>query len=149
MQRTSKIIQVIIRVVMLIVAIGMIVVAGTMTGLHMANKNIEKTTLTGKIVTGDEGLREVQYNFQDKKLQNRPLDTYFRSLGSVGDSITVYVENSHPERIFISNHGDSLLETAGFMVGWGLLLGVILIGERQLMTRIKVLEAKVEESESE
>lgn len=136
---------------MLIVATAMVVGAISLTGIHIANKNIEKTAVSGQIIYGDDlrAVHEVRYEWQGKTMERRPLDVYFRQLGDVGDKVTVYVENAHPERIFVSRTGDDLMSSAAFMGGWGLLLFIILLGERQLMSRMKRLEALGEKEKEE
>ncbi|GBG97110.1 DUF3592 domain-containing protein [Lactococcus termiticola] len=149
MKKTVKIIQVIIRLVMLIVGIGLLASSIFLTGVHIANKNLEKSPTQGLIVRGDDirSVHEVRYSFEGKNYERRPLDAYFRSLGQEGEKLTVYVANKYPERVFLSRTADGLLSTAGFMAGWGILLLVILLGEHQLMSRIKLLEEKTGKEE--
>ena len=148
MKKVISILQSISRLLLLVVGIALIAGSLFFTGVHMANKNLEKQETTGIIVRGDDGLKEVSYQFDGKELRARPLDTYFRSLGNINDKLTVYVEVEHPERIFITYHGDNLMSIMGFMAGWGLLLLIILLGERQLMKRMKNLE-QIEEDKGE
>jgi hypothetical protein len=150
MSKFITIFQRILRVIMFIVAAAMLVGAISLTGIHLANKNIEKTPVSGQIIYGDDlrSVHEVRYEWQGKTLERRPLDVYFRKLGDVGDKVTIYVENAHPERIFLSRQGNDLMSSAAFMGGWSLLLFVILLGERQLMSRMKRLE-ELEQKEKE
>ncbi|PCS01021.1 hypothetical protein [Lactococcus fujiensis] len=127
---------------MLVVAAALLAASISLTGIHMTNKNIEKTKISAVIVQGDDlkSLHEVRYEWNGKIVERRPLDVYFRKLGDIGDRVNVYVANDYPDRVFMSRHGDDLISSAEFMGGWGLLLLIILIGERQLLTRINKLE---------
>lgn len=147
MEKTIKVIQAVSRLLLIIV--GTLLIAGALffTGVHMANKNLEKTETSGIIIKGDEGLHEVSYEFDGKNFQQRPLDTYLRDLGTVGEKVEIFVVNDHPERIFSSYHGDELMRTSGIMAGWGLLLLILFFGERQLMKRMKTLEKLADEDE--
>ncbi|MBD5824303.1 MULTISPECIES: hypothetical protein [Lactococcus] len=149
MKNTVKILQGISRILLLVVGLALISGSLFFTGVHMANKNVTKTETQGVIVRGDEALKEVNYTFEGVSHQVRPLDTYFRNLGTVDTKIKIYVDNEHPERIFLTYRGDGLMRTAGILAGWGLLLLVILLGERQLMSRMKKLEQLAEEEEKE
>ncbi|MFC4652335.1 hypothetical protein ACFO26_05375 [Lactococcus nasutitermitis] len=142
MKKTVTIFQQILRIIMLIVALAMLGSAIFLTGVHMANKNLEKTPVQAKIVYGDDlrSFHEARYTFDGKKHQVRPLDAYFHKLGNEGETITVYVANKYPERVFITPKGNELIQTAAFMGGWSLLLLIILLGERQLLNRMKRIE---------
>ena len=151
MNKIVAVLQRILRLIMLVVAILMLGAGIFLIGVHMANKNLPKTAVTGQIVAGDDlrAIHEVRYQWEGKTIERRPLDIYFRKLGNIGDKMTVYVANDHPYRVFTSQRGDDLVRTAGFMGGWSLLLFIILLGERQLMTRMDTLEELVEEEKEE
>lgn len=140
MKNTVKILQGISRILLLVVGLALISGGLFFSGVHIVNKNLQKTETTGVIVRGDEAFKEVSYTFEGVERQVRPLDTYFRNLGTVGSEIKIYVEHKYPERIFLTYRGEGMLRTAGVIAGWGLLLLVILLGERQLMSRMKKLE---------
>ncbi|AYG00194.1 MULTISPECIES: hypothetical protein [Lactococcus] len=144
MSKTITIIQRILRIITLIVAIAMLGGASFLIGVHQANKNLEKTPVSGKIVYGDDvkAIHEVSYEFEGKHFVRRPLDVYFRKLGDEGDKITVYVVNDHPSRVFTSQRGDDLQDSAALLGGWSLVLFLILFGEHQLIKRMKILEEK-------
>lgn len=150
MNKTVQILQRVLRLIMLVVAIAMLAAAIFLTGVHMANKNLEKVAVTGQIVQGRDvqSIHEVKYSFQGQVHSRRPLDSYFRSLGQVGDKLQVYVSVKYPERVFVTRQGDGFMDTAGFMAGWGILLGVILLGEYQLSSRIKRLEDNISRQQS-
>ena len=142
MNKIVTIFQRILRIVMLVVAVAMLGGAIFLIGVHQANKNLEKTAVSGKIIYGRDvkGIHEVSYYFEGEKYQKRPLDVYFRKLGDEGKEITVYIVNAHPTRIFISYTGQALIDSAGLMGGWSLILLLILFGEQQLLRRMKILE---------
>lgn len=87
-----------------------------------------------------KAIHEVSYKYDGNEYQKRPLDVYFRRLGDEGDKITVYVAQDHPTRIFISRTGRPLIDSAGLIGGWSLVLLLILFGEHQLLRRMKILE---------
>ena len=150
MKKLIPLLERILRIIMLVVAAALLAAAISLTGAHMANKNLEKTKITGTIVPGESvrSIHAVRYEWHGETLVKRPIDVYFHKLGDTGDKITVYVANAHPERLFTTERGDALITTAGFMGGWGLLLLVILIAERQLLTRIQRLEKLEQEQET-
>ena len=76
--------------------------------------------------------------------EKSPLDVYFRKLGNAGEKIKVYVVEDHPTRIFISKTGRPLIDSAGLIGGWSLVLLLILFGEHQLLRRMKMLEESSE-----
>jgi hypothetical protein len=145
MSKILSVIQNILRIIMLIVASGMLAGAIFLIGVHQANKNQEKTPVSAQIVYGDDVkvFHDVKYEFNGKIHQNRPLDVYFRKLGDTGDRITVYVVNAHPTRVFTSKNGQDLVNSAAVLGGWSLILFLILFGEHQLLSRIKMLENKI------
>ncbi|MEY8538666.1 hypothetical protein AALM99_09450 [Lactococcus muris] len=148
MKNTVKIFQGISRILLFVVGLALLSGALVFTGVHMANKNVIKTEVSGIIVRGDEGFKEVNYTFEGIEHQVRPLDTYFRKLGTIDDKIKVYVDNNRPGRAFLTYHGDGLMRTAGILAGWGLLLLIILLGERQLMGRMRKLEELADKEEN-
>lgn len=151
MNKLITILQRILRIIMLIVALALLGSGLFLIGVHTANKNSEKTSITGTIVYGDDlrSVHEVRYKWHGKTIERRPLDVYFHKLGDVGDKIPIYVENAHPTRIFVSPKGNDLINSAAFMSGWGLLLIIILIGEHQMMSRIRHLEKLEQEQKKD
>ena len=142
MNKFVSIIERILRIIMFVVAVAMLGGALFLIGIHQTNKNLEKTPVSGKIVYGTDvkAIHEVSYSFEGKEFQKRPLDVYFRKLGNNGEKITVYVVKDHPTRIFISSTGKALIDSAGLIGGWSLVLLLILFGEHQLLRRMKILE---------
>ena len=140
MNKIVGIVERILRIIMFVVAVAMLGGALFLLGLHQTNKNLEK------IVYGTEvkAIHEVTYSFEGKEYQKRPLDVYFRKLGDDGKKITVYVAKDHPTRIFISKTGRPLIDSAGLIGGWSLVLLLILFGEHQLLRRMKMLEENSE-----
>ena len=129
MNKIVSIFQRILRIVMFIVAVAMLFGALFLLGIH-------------QIVYGTDvkAIQEVSYKYDGNEYQKRPLDVYFRRLGDEGDKITVYVAQDHPTRIFISRTGRPLIDSAGLIGGWSLVLLLILFGEHQLLRRMKILE---------
>ena len=121
MNKIVGIVERILRIIMFVVAVAMLGGALFLLGLH-----------------------EVTYSFEGKEHQKRPLDVYFRKLGDDGKKITVYVAKDHPTRIFISKTGRPLIDSAGLIGGWSLVLLLILFGEHQLLRRMKMLEENSE-----
>lgn len=146
MNKIVGIVERILRIIMFVVAVAMLGGALFLLGLHQTNKNLEKIPVSGKIVYGTEvkAIHEVTYSFEGKEHQKRPLDIYFRKLGDDGKKITVYVAKDHPTRIFISKTGRPLIDSAGLIGGWSLVLLLILFGEHQLLRRMKMLEENSE-----
>ncbi len=142
MNKIVSIFQRILRIVMFIVAVAMLFGALFLLGIHQTNKSLEKTAVSGKIIYGTDvkAIHEVSYKYDGNEYQKRPLDVYFRRLGDEGDKITVYVAQDHPTRIFISRTGRPLIDSAGLIGGWSLVLLLILFGEHQLLRRMKILE---------
>lgn len=147
MNKLITLLQRILRIIMFIVAVAMLGGALFLIGLHQANKNLEKTPITAQIVYGDDlkSVHEVSYQFEGKKYVRRPLDVYFRKLGSKGEKVTVYVVNDRPSRVFLTKSGKGLIDSAGLFGGWSLVLFLILFGEYQLMRRMKMLEKVIED----
>jgi len=146
MNKIVSIVERILRIIMFVVAVAMLGGALFLLGLHQTNKNLEKTAVSGRIVYGTEvkAIHEVSYVFEGKEYQKRPLDVYFRKLGSAGEKIKVYVAKDHPTRVFISKTGRPLIDSAGLIGGWSLVLLLILFGEHQLLRRMKMLEENSE-----
>lgn len=146
MNKIVGIVERILRIVMFVVAVAMLGGALFLIGIHQTNKNLEKTAVSGQIVYGTEVkvIHEVSYVFEGKEYQKRPLDVYFRKLGNAGEKIKVYVVEDHPTRIFISKTGRPLIDSAGLIGGWSLVLLLILFGEHQLLRRMKMLEESSE-----
>lgn len=142
MSKIITVFQRILRLVMLIVAIAMLGGAAFLIGIHQSNKNLAKTPVSAQIIRGDDvkAIHAVKYEFEGKTHKRRPLDVYFRKLGQEGEKLTVYVVNAHPNRVFISEKGDALIESAALIGGWSLVLLLILFGEHQLLRRMKILE---------
>ena len=136
MNKIVGIVERILRIIMFVVAVAML--GGALF--------LEKIPVSGKIVYGTEvkAIHEVTYSFEGKEHQKRPLDVYFRKLGDDGKKITVYVAKDHPTRIFISKTGRPLIDSAGLIGGWSLVLLLILFGEHQLLRRMKMLEENSE-----
>ena len=132
MNKIVGIVERILRIIMFVVAVAMLGGALFLLGLHQTNKNLEKVPVSGKIVYGTEvkAIHEVTYSFEGKEYQKRPLD--------------VYVAKDHPTRIFISKTGRPLIDSAGLIGGWSLVLLLILFGEHQLLRRMKMLEENSE-----
>lgn len=139
MQKIVFIFQRFIRLVMLIVAVVMLGFSATFVGIHMANRNLAKTEITATVVKTDT-YKRVKFDWKGQAEKRRPLDSIFKDLGPVNSKIQVFVTNKYPDRVFISEDASAMLYMAGFMAGWSLLLFIILIGEYQLMSRIKKLE---------
>ena len=140
MNKIVGIVERILRIVMFVVAVAMLGGALFLIGIHQTNKNLEKTAVSGQI----KAIHEVSYVFEGKEYQKRPLDVYFRKLGNAGEKIKVYVVEDHPTRIFISKTGRPLIDSAGLIGGWSLVLLLILFGEHQLLRRMKMLEESSE-----
>lgn len=149
MKKIIPLIERIVRLIMLIVAVALIASAISQIGVHMANKNLEKTKTTATIIQGDDFrfIHEVEFEWDGKTIERRPLDVYFSKLGDSGDKVSVYVVDKYPNRVFLTPNGDGLIHTASIMGGWGILLLVILLGERQLLNRINKLEKIDKEAE--
>ncbi|CAM3032196.1 hypothetical protein GHI93_02305 [Lactococcus hircilactis] len=142
MKKIVPIIERIIRIVMLVVAAALLASSISFIGIHMANKNLEKTKTSAVIIEGDDlrAIHEVSFEWKGQTIRRRPLDVYFSKLGDAGEKIDVYVVNKYPDRVFLDQDGHGLIRTAELMGGWGLLLLIILLGERQLLNRINRLE---------
>ncbi len=126
MNKIVGIVERILRIVMFVVAVAMLGGALFLIGIHQTNKNLEKTAVSGQIVYGTEvkAIHEVSYDD--------------------GKKIPVYVAKDHPTRIFISKTGRPLIDSAGLIGGWSLVLLLILFGEHQLLRRMKMLEESSE-----
>lgn len=114
------------RLIMASFALLLLFLGGMNFQRYMTEHKEPKTQVTGQVVQKDKTGKVIHYTYAGQTYENSPVANYLNHYGQVGDTVKVYVNQAHPQKIYMRQGATSLLIFASILTGWAVLIGLFL-----------------------
>lgn len=140
MKNISRKIQLALRVIIALVALGLIVAGIVNLTNYFRDNRTEKKSVIAQIVPSPHDSDDVifQYTFEGKTYEREPVDKFLHDYGKIGTEKRIYVNTKNPKRIFLKNPPHGEIYRATMLWGWGILLGLIVYSERRILKLLNI-----------
>ncbi|MDR0300568.1 MAG: DUF3592 domain-containing protein [Streptococcaceae bacterium] len=134
--------QFIVRVIIILVAIGLMITGVYHLSNYFLDHKLEKTQVTALIIQDPKDTNDqlLKYSFEEKTYKEAPRDRFLPHYGNLDEKITVYVETSNPQHVFIQETATGEGTIGSLFLGWGLFLILIAWLERRVLKLLKRAE---------
>ncbi|GFH40882.1 hypothetical protein [Pseudolactococcus insecticola] len=141
----TKLIQRVSRVILAFFALIFLFIGAMNFQRYLTEHKDPKTAVIGLIVRHDDE-KVVRYQYKGKTYSTAPVANVLKNFGKVGTRPKVYVNNHHPEKIYMKAGATGLLILSSVMIGWALLIGLVLFFEFWFIHQLKEMRATSDEN---
>lgn len=136
-----KILLMLSRIGLACVALLLLFLGGMNFQRYMTEHKEPKTLVVGQVMQHAKTGKVVRYTYADKTYESSPVANYLKNFGQVGQEVKVYVNDNHPQKIYMKQGATSLLIYASILTGWAILIGLFLTFNYWFIHQIKTMKS--------
>lgn len=139
--------QTLIRLIIVFVSIGLLIVGSFQFLKYFRDSKVEKIEKTALIIENPKNEDEqlLEFEFDGEIFISDPVDEYKEYFGDLGDEQQIFVQESNPNRVFMTETAKGEGIFSSLLLGWGALLALIVVAERRLLSILQKGKAEYED----
>lgn len=141
----TKILQRLSRIVLAVFALILLFIGGMNCQRYLTERHESKTAVSGQVIKSGS-TKLVRYQFKSVTYEQIPVANVTQTFGKVGEQVLVYVNDSHPKKIYMRSGATSLMILSSVLIGWAILIILVLFFEYWFIHRLKLLSKSTQSS---